>query len=135
MRSAATPPPPPTNLPETHPPGETSGEITCGSTVTGDTTGATHVVGSSSGEHWYTITVTETQQWTFSTCEGSAYDTRLRLYAGNHLEASGIELANVDDSCGLRSIIQMVLAPGAYTLIVEGFSSKGRHVHRHHHLR
>ena len=122
----------PTTPPETPPPGETSGEITCGSTVTGDTTGATHVVGSSSGEHWYTITVTETQQWTFSTCSGSAYDTRLRLYAGNHLQAFHTELASSssswalfanDNSCSQQSVITFLLEPGAYTLIVEGFAS------------
>ena len=100
-----------------------SGNLACGSTVTGDTTGAAHNVGSSSGEHYYRLAVTAPREYTFSTCEGSAYDTRLRLYSGNHLEASSVELANIDDACGLQSRIVMTLQPGAYTVIVEGYSA------------
>ena len=100
-----------------------SGSLTCGSTVTGDTTNAVHVIGSSSGEHFYRLTVPTTLTYTFATCGGSTYDTRLRLYSGDHFEASGQEIANVDDTCGHQSIIQMVLAPGTYTVIVEGFSN------------
>ena len=98
------------------------GDLTCGSNFTGDTTGAAHNVGSSSGEHYYRLTVAYTTEYTFSTCEGSSYDTRLRLYSGDHLEASSVELANVDDACGLQSLITRSLEPGAYTLVVEGFS-------------
>ena len=97
------------------------GDLTCGSNFTGDTTGAAHVVGSSSGEHYYRLAVTSPREYTFSTCTGSNYDTRLRLYSGNHLEASSVELANIDDACGLQSRIVMTLQPGAYTVIVEGF--------------
>ena len=99
------------------------GDLTCGSVFTGDTTGATHVVGSRSGEHYYRLAVPASREYTFSTCEGSAYDTRLRLYSGNHLEASSVELANIDDACGLQSRIVMTLQPGAYTVIVEGYSA------------
>ena len=104
-------------------PHSSSGDLTCGSTFTGDTTGAAHVVGSSSGEHFYRLAVTAPTEYTFSTCEGSAYDTRLRLYSGDHLASSSTELANVDDACSLQSLITRMLEPGAYTLIVEGFSS------------
>jgi hypothetical protein len=101
------------------------GVLTCGSTVTGDTRGAQNNVGRSSGEHYYTFTVEALggQRMRFSTCNGTQFDNRLRLYAGNHLEASGIELRNVDDACGLQAVIESMLAPGVYTLIVEGFSS------------
>ena len=99
------------------------GDLVCGRAFTGDTTGAAHVVGSSSGEHFYRLAVTAAREYTFSTCEGSAYDTRLRLYSGNHLESSSTELANVDDACGLQSRIVMTLQPGAYTVIVEGYRS------------
>ena len=75
--------------------GESSGNLTCGSTFTDDTTGASHVVGAPSGEHWYALTVTTPAQYTFSTCEGSEYDTRLRLYSGSHLEANGVEIGNI----------------------------------------
>ena len=60
-----TAPPPPTNEPETLPPGESSGELTCGSSVSGDTTGAVHVVGATSGEHHYSVTVAATTTYTF----------------------------------------------------------------------
>ena len=99
------------------------GDLTCGSAFTGDTTGAAHVVGSSSGEHFYRLAVTSPREYTFSTCGGSNYDTRLRLYSGNHLESTSTELANVDDSCGLQSRIVMTLQPGAYTVVVEGYTS------------
>ena len=104
-------------------PHSSSGNLTCGSTFTGDTTGAAHNVGSSSGEHYYRLAVTSPREYTFSTCTGSNYDTRLRLYSGNHLEASSVELANIDDACGLQSRIVMTLQPGAYTVIVEGYAS------------
>ena len=42
--------------------GPTSGDLTCGSTVTGDTRGAVNAVGSNSGEHHYSVHVT-TVQW------------------------------------------------------------------------
>ena len=102
---------------------ESSGTITCGSIVNGDTTGAVHVIGTPSGEHYYTVSVTVSAEYTFSTCDGSQYDTRLRLYSGSHLEASGVELANVDDSCGVQSMIQRTLDPGSFTLIIEGYSN------------
>ena len=119
------PPPPPRRPPPPPPPpqnaAESSGTLSCGDSATGDTTGAVHVIGSSSGEHYYTVSVSTAAEYTFSTCEGSRFDTRLRLYLGSHLEASGVELANVDDSCGLQSMIRRVLALGTYTLIVEGY--------------
>ena len=108
--------------PATVPPGASSGPAECGGTYTGDTTGATHVVGSDSGEHYYTVTVSTAQSYTFSTCEGSGYDTRLRLFSGSHLEAASTELANVDDACGLQSRITMTLQPGLYTILVEGYN-------------
>ena len=102
---------------------ESSDDLTCGSTFSGDTTGAAHAVGSNSGEHFHRLVVTAPGEYTVSTCEGSSYDTRLRLYSGNHLEASSTQLANVDDACGLQSRIVMTLQPGTYTLVVAGFSS------------
>ena len=105
-------------------PHSSSGDLTCGSTFTGDTTGAAHVVGSSSGEHFYRLAVTAPREYTFSTCDGSSYDTWLRLYSGNHLESSSTEIASVDDACSSRSRIVMTLQPGAYTVVVEGYSSR-----------
>ena len=100
-----------------------SGELFCDTQVTGDTTNSINVVGEDSGEHFYDLTVlsTEAGVYTFSTCEGSSYDTRLRLYMGSHLAAESVELANNDDACGLQSEITMELEPGSYTVVVEGF--------------
>ena len=99
------------------------GDLTCGSTVTGDTTGAEHNVGDVSGEHFFRLNVGVAQQYSFSTCEGSSYDTRLRLYIGGHLETTSVEVVDVDDTdgCGLQSRITISLDPGLYTLIVEGY--------------
>ena len=47
---------------------------------------------------------------------------RLRLYNGSHLAAGRFELTNVNDSCGLQSRIELVLEPGSYTVVVEGFT-------------
>ena len=74
------------------------------------------------------MNVLEAQTYTLSTCESSAYDTRLRLFSGSHLEAASIEIANVDDACGLQSRIVMALQPGLYTVVVEGYASnEGRY--------
>ena len=108
-----TPPPPPAE-----------GEITCGGSVSGNTAGAVHVVGSVSGEHYYDVHVVGgTTTYTFATCVGSSFDTRLRLYSGSHLDASSTEIANNDDDCGYQSRITVVLEPGTYTLLVEGYTS------------
>ena len=107
-----TPPPPPAE-----------GEITCGGSVSGNTAGAVHAVGSVSGEHYFDVHVASTTTYTFSTCVGSSFDTRLRLFSGSHLDASSTEIANDDDSCGLQSRIIAVLEPGTYTLLVEGYTS------------
>ena len=106
------------------PPGS-SGELTCGSTFTDDTTGADHIVGSPSGEHHYSLRVPSTRQYTFSTCTGSSYDTLLRLYSGSHLDGEGEEISSVDDACGgLQSQLVINLNPGLYTLVVEGYDNR-----------
>ena len=50
--------------------------------------------------------------------------TWLRFYNGAHLVAGSVELANVDDSCGLQSRIELALEPLSYTVVVEGFTSQ-----------
>ena len=101
-----------------------AGALSCGSTVTGDTSNAEHNVGSVSGERWYTLEVPATRPYVFSTCDGASWDIRLRLFNGSHLAADSVELANVDDSCGLQSRIERVLEPGSYTVVVEGYTSE-----------
>ena len=96
------------------------GELSCGRTLSGNTTGAANNVGSASGEHVYRLTVTADMQhsYSFSTCNGTDYDSRIRLYT-----ASGIELVSNDDFCGVRSQIDRRLTSGVYMLVVEGYSA------------
>ena len=44
-----------------------AGELSCGSTVTGDTSNAEHNVGTVSGERYYTLEVPATRPYVFST--------------------------------------------------------------------
>jgi len=100
------------------------GDLMCGSSVDGDTSGAASVVGSASGEHFYRLTVPLPREYTFSTCDGVGHDTILRLFAGGHLEANSTQVAANDDACpGFKSRITMQLLPGVYTVIVEGYST------------
>ena len=123
----------PTAVTTASPPDSTSGDLACGGSFYGDTTGANNDVGRPSGEHYYRLAVPATRPYVFSTCEGSSFDTRLRLFLGDHLEASSTEIANVDDACGLQSRIEMILEPGSYTVVVEGFgSSEGAHTRKRH---
>ena len=104
-----------------------AGDLACGGIYTGDTTGSEHVVGTPSGEAYYRLTVLTTGPYVFSTCEGSSYDTLLRLFSGDHLEASSTEIANDDDGCGPFNVgpsqIEATLEPGSYTVVVEDVGS------------
>ena len=83
------------------PPTGSSGNLQCGAIVTGDTSNAVHVVGHASGEHFYRLAVAVTQVYNFSTCTTSPpdspdrWDTQLRLYSGDHPDASSQIAENV----------------------------------------
>ena len=50
------------------------GTLTCGTNVTGNTTGANHTVGMGAPENWYMFTAPQTALYIFDSC-GSSYDT------------------------------------------------------------
>ena len=111
------------------------GHLSCNTVVVGDTrgSGASHVYGQASNEHHYRLTVLEPTTYTLSTCDGSSYDTWLRVVDGANYSN---EVAQCDDGsapagaswscgprCGLQSRLTVALAPGAYVVVVEGYDS------------
>ena len=96
------------------------GVVNCGTTITGDTSGAPSQCGNLSPEYAFSFIVGSTNELTFDSCS-SDYDTYLRVY-----NSSGDLVASNDDgSCGSgASLIVVTLEPGTYTLLVEGFSSE-----------
>ena len=50
------------------------GTLTCGTNVTGNTTGANHTVGMAAPENWFMFTAPQTGIYIFDSC-GSSYDT------------------------------------------------------------
>eukprot|EP00040_Diaphanoeca_grandis_P031311 m.187068 g.187068 ORF g.187068 m.187068 type:complete len:1148 (-) comp32293_c1_seq3:304-3747(-) len=73
--------------------------------------------GNSAPDHTYAVVVDHTDSYTFTTCgDGTAFDTFIRLYDGTK------QIASNDDACGLQSTIELELAPGTYTLLIEGYS-------------
>ena len=96
------------------------GSIGCGQTVSGSTAAdqqdSQH--GSASPEHLFLFTLSETKTVQFDSC-ASTYDTWLRIYS----QDLATEYASCDDcgSCGIQTVLSARLAPGTYTLVVEGF--------------
>lgn len=122
------PPTPPTAPSPTFRPAEPLGELTCGETVEGDTTGAQTWIGHPSGENFYTLTVATPGTYLFSTCDNSNFDTVIRVYSGSHPSAESSEVATNDDragcgSSGVQSRLTTTLAAGDYTVYVEGYQA------------
>ena len=96
------------------------GPIECGSVVTGSTLGAGSHRGSDSGDHIYYFSVPpgENIGVEFSSCD-SEFDTHLRVYNHDLTE----EIAECDDcgECSNRAVLNVVLGPGDYALLVEGW--------------
>ena len=99
------------------------GPIQCGDTVAGDTSlPGINTIGGASSDHVYSFAVVGSvaTAYRFDTC-GSDFDTYLRVYDG-----AGVQVEACDDcgSCGYRTVLDTAaLAPGSYTLVVEGYSS------------
>ena len=99
--------PPPTTAP-------VEGELTCNHIISGDTTGAANNVGNDAGEHVYHLTVRNTGDYSFSTCNASEFDSNLRLFT-----ASGDVLGTTEKVECAGQIVRR-LDPGFYSLVVEG---------------
>ncbi len=101
--------------------------ITCGSTVSGNTSGFTAdaapvcVVGNNTAPGvWYRITGTGAAM-TASLC-GSAYDTQLRVFSGTC--AALVCVTGNDDFCGLQSQVTWASTAGViYYILVYGFGT------------
>ena len=104
------------------------GDLVCGATVQGDTTGAADAGHHASGEHFWQFTVTATTEVEFDTC-GSNFDTYLRIFNGTSTQ--GPQLAADDDGCqqgNFNSRLHHVFEPGLYTVLLEGYlGNEGRY--------
>ena len=85
------------------------GEITCGQTVTGTTSGSGSTHGNAAPDHFYSFTVTEPQVYQFDSCD-SSYDTWLRVFATDMTT----EIHSCDDCgpCGTRTVLDAQLDAG-----------------------
>lgn len=96
------------------------GAIECGDTVTGNTALALSQVGQESGENLFVFSLDSPRYVHFDSCD-SSFDTFLRVMS----EDLRIEYAECDDCgpCGHQSVLDVVLEPGTYALLVEGYGS------------
>ncbi|MEO1433950.1 MAG: CUB domain-containing protein, partial [Bacteroidota bacterium] len=96
-------------------------DLTMDTTVMGNTANCyTDQIGSDANDVFYQLNVDPcVATITLTTCNGSDYDTRLRL-----LDAAGVEVATNDDDCGLQSTISDfdVIGGDTYFAVVEGFN-------------
>ena len=97
-------------------------DINCGDVVNGSTTFATDEGGNDSPDVFYSfIGDGDPEVVRVSTCNGTNYDSWLRLYSDCSLNT---ELNSNDDSCGLQSEIIFVSdGTTEYIIMVEGFAN------------
>ncbi len=102
-------------------PMEKKGDISCGEVLEGDTSGLTNQVANTnpSGEDVYEFKISGVKtNVIFDTCQ-SEFDTFIAVYndEGNRLFVN-------DDFCGIKSKLDIVIDPGTYYLLVEGYKDK-----------
>jgi hypothetical protein len=74
-----------------------------------------------SPEVYYSVTVTDTANYTFDSCL-SAFDTYLQLYTdSNGSPGSLIEQCDDCGPCHTQAVMTVLLVPGSYLLVVQGF--------------
>lgn len=83
--------------------------------------GYTNLLGNTAPDVYYRFTVTKTSTVIISTANaGTNFDTYLRLYDST---SCGTQIAFNDDyGGGITSTINIILCPGTYTILVEGFN-------------
>lgn len=96
--------------------------LSCGDTVSGDTSFASDSGMNPSADVFYTYTGTGTPEIvTLSLC-GSSYDTYVRVFTSCDLTQ---EIAHNDDFCGLQSQVAFMSdGTSTYVIMVEGFGSQ-----------
>jgi len=105
------------------PPPPLSGTLSCGSTVTGTTSGSSSTVGHAAPEDWFMLTANVSGGYVFNTC-GSSYDTYIHVFRRTGA-VMGRQVYSCDDCgpCGLRTVASVNLAIGTYYVVVDGFST------------
>jgi hypothetical protein len=101
-------------------------EIFCDDVITGDTTNANDSGFNAAGDVFYTYVTPETaQNVTISLCDGTDYDSLLRVFDDECNLVN--EIATDDDGCGtLQSLLTFTATVGnSYTIMVEGFGANG----------
>lgn len=96
-------------------------QLSCGDSVTGTTVDGYDYVGNPALDKFYEVTIDQDGPITFSLCNGTDYDSYLRIYDGCPV-SGGTELAFNDDFCGLQSELTVILSAGTYWVVVEGYS-------------
>jgi hypothetical protein len=96
--------------------------IGCGDSVTGTTVDGYDYVGNAALDKFFQLDIDEAGPVTVSLCNGTDYDSYLRIYDDCPI-SGGVELAFNDDACGLQSEITMAMEVGTYWVVVEGFSA------------
>lgn len=94
----------------------------CGTIVNGTTADNTDTTGNPSADEFYSYTGNgEVELITISLCEGTTYDSYLRLYDSCDLVNA---IQENDDACGLQSEIEFVSdGTTTYIIVVEGFAA------------
>ncbi|PJA28466.1 MAG: hypothetical protein CO189_04680 [candidate division Zixibacteria bacterium CG_4_9_14_3_um_filter_46_8] len=80
------------------------------------------ITGSNNRDVIYKLVMTELKNLTVSLC-GSAYDTKLAVFADNCCTGAGTEMLYNDDFCGLQSEVSGNFNPGIYYVVVDGYST------------
>ena len=97
--------------------------ITFGSTVYGDNLTGTNHGGWVSADVIYRLVVPERATVTLSTCNGPSFDAYMHLFNVCPMDAGAIQMAHSDDVCGMLPEISMLLDPGEYFVMMEGFNN------------
>ncbi|MFA7331642.1 MAG: hypothetical protein WC326_11285 [Candidatus Delongbacteria bacterium] len=93
-------------------------------TDSGTTVGYGSEIGNAAPDVFYGLSLGSTSTITASMCATNpSWDSYLRIYT-NVAGAPGTQVASSDDACGVLSeIASLVMSPGNYFIIVEGYSS------------
>jgi hypothetical protein len=100
-----------------------AGTLSCGSLIQSTNVGAPNVVGYSSGDKLYAVTLNSAYKYTFSTC-GSSLDTSIRVFTDGMYEQK-----TLCDNCGTcasnenNAVITGFTGSGTYIIAVEGYNT------------